>query len=88
MYTSVYGYTCYYLPPAFCPDMNSVEWLERLEDFFYVSRVPPSDHGVVAYYLLSDSVRREFYPLGQARENSFEEFKRRLLGTYGPEEST
>ncbi|KRZ61377.1 hypothetical protein T02_8512 [Trichinella nativa] len=58
MYTSVYRYTCYYLPPAFCPDMNSVEWLERLEDFFYVSRVPLSDHGVVAHYLLSDSVRQ------------------------------
>ncbi|KRY40117.1 U6 snRNA-associated Sm-like protein LSm6 [Trichinella spiralis] len=79
----------YYCPPsAFSPDMDSVEWLERLEDFFCVSRVPPSDHGVVARYLLSDSVRRELYPAGQAKEISFEEFKKRLLGTYGPEEST
>ncbi|KRY37211.1 hypothetical protein T01_7196 [Trichinella spiralis] len=51
-------------------------------------RVPPSGHGVVAHYLLSDSVRRELYPAGQARENSFEEFKKRFLGTYGPKEST
>ncbi|KRY40521.1 hypothetical protein T01_9865 [Trichinella spiralis] len=27
-------------------------------------------------------------PSGQAWENSFEELKKRLLGTYGPEEST
>ncbi|KRZ17530.1 hypothetical protein T11_13191 [Trichinella zimbabwensis] len=85
---SVYRGAYYCPPPAFRPEMDSVEWLERLEDFFCVSRVPPSDQGVVARYLLSDSVRRELYPAGQTRENSFEEFKTRLLGTYGPEEST
>ncbi|KRY09440.1 hypothetical protein T12_13894 [Trichinella patagoniensis] len=58
---------CYSPLPAFRPEMNSVEGKEWLEDFLCVSRVPPSDHGVVAHYLLSDS---------------------RLLGTYGPEEST
>ncbi|XP_003377635.1 hypothetical protein Tsp_01816 [Trichinella spiralis] len=47
-----------------------------------------SDHGVVARYLLNGSVHRELYPAGQARENSFEEFKKRLLGTYAPEELT
>ncbi|XP_003378139.1 small nuclear ribonucleoprotein F, partial [Trichinella spiralis] len=61
---------------------------EAWKTFFCVSRVPPYDHGVVARYLLSDSVRRELYPAGQAKEISFEEFKKRLLGTYGPEEST
>ncbi|KRY26887.1 hypothetical protein T01_6998 [Trichinella spiralis] len=45
--------------------MDSVEWLERLEDFLCLSRVPPSDHGMAARYLLSDSVRRELYPAGQ-----------------------
>ncbi|KRX45518.1 hypothetical protein T05_11350 [Trichinella murrelli] len=68
--------------------MDSVEWLERLEDFLCLSRVPPSDHGMAARYLLSDSVRRELYPAGQTREDSFEEFKKRLLDAYGPEEST
>ncbi|XP_003369678.1 retrotransposon gag protein [Trichinella spiralis] len=68
--------------------MDSVEWLERLEDFLCISRVPPSDHGMAARYLLSDSVRRELYPAGQTREDSFEEFKKRLLDAYGPEEST
>ncbi|KRZ50135.1 hypothetical protein T02_12699 [Trichinella nativa] len=33
-------------------------------------------------------LRRHLYPAGQARENSFEEFKRRLLGTYDLEELT
>ncbi|KRX14550.1 hypothetical protein T07_3066 [Trichinella nelsoni] len=47
----VYRGACYSPPPSFCPEMNPVEWLERLEDFFCVSRVPPSDHGVVARYL-------------------------------------
>ncbi|KRX37052.1 Transposon Ty3-G Gag-Pol polyprotein [Trichinella murrelli] len=37
---------CYCPPLAFRPDMDSVGWLERLEDFFSASRVPPSDHGV------------------------------------------
>ncbi|KRZ69679.1 Transposon Ty3-G Gag-Pol polyprotein [Trichinella papuae] len=43
---------------------------------------------MAARYLLSDSVRRELYPAGQTRDNSFEEFKKRLLDAYGPEEST
>ncbi|KRZ50459.1 Retrovirus-related Pol polyprotein from transposon 17.6 [Trichinella nativa] len=68
--------------------MDSVEWLERLEDFLCLSRVPPSDHGMAARYLLSDSVRRELYPAVQTREDSFKEFKKRLLDAYGPEEST
>ncbi|KRZ63137.1 hypothetical protein T02_14246 [Trichinella nativa] len=55
---------CYCPPLAFHPDMDSDGWLERLEDFFSASRVPPSDHGVVARYLLSDSVHRELYPAG------------------------
>ncbi|KRY60006.1 hypothetical protein T03_1301 [Trichinella britovi] len=43
---------------------------------------------MVARYLLGDSDRRELYPAGQTRENSFEEFKKRLLDAYGPEEWT
>ncbi|KRX24424.1 Retrovirus-related Pol polyprotein from transposon [Trichinella nelsoni] len=79
----------YYRPsPALRPEMDSVEWLEMLENFLCLSRVPPSDHGMAARYLLSDSVRRELYPAGQTREDSFEEFKKRLLDAYGPEEST
>ncbi|KRY23938.1 Retrovirus-related Pol polyprotein from transposon 17.6 [Trichinella patagoniensis] len=53
--------------------------------FFSASKVPPSDHGVVARYLLSDSVHRELYLAGQARENSVEEFKKRLPGQYAQE---
>ncbi|KRX34749.1 hypothetical protein T05_3654 [Trichinella murrelli] len=70
----------YYPPPAFRPEIDSVEWLERLEDFFCISRVLLPYHGMIARYLLSDIVRRELYPTGQTRENSFEEFKKRLLG--------
>ncbi|XP_003377997.1 conserved hypothetical protein [Trichinella spiralis] len=51
--------------PSAYREMDSVEWLERLEDFLCLSRVPPSDHGMAARYLLSDSVRRELYPAGQ-----------------------
>ncbi|KRZ87354.1 hypothetical protein T08_8723 [Trichinella sp. T8] len=65
---SVYRGAYYCPPPAFRPEMDSVEWLERLEDFLCISRVPPPDHGVVARYLLSDP--------------------KRLLGAYGPQEST
>ncbi|KRX58151.1 hypothetical protein T09_446 [Trichinella sp. T9] len=64
---SVYRGAYYCPPPAFRPEMDSVEWLERLEDFLCISRVPPPDHGVVARYLLSDPVRRELYPTGQER---------------------
>ncbi|KRZ81808.1 Retrovirus-related Pol polyprotein from transposon, partial [Trichinella sp. T8] len=85
---SAYRGDYYRPPPAFRPEMDSVEWLERLEDFLRLSRVPPSDRGMAARYLLSDSVRRELYPAGQTRDDSFEEFKRRLLDAYGPEEST
>ncbi|KRY44957.1 hypothetical protein T03_14580 [Trichinella britovi] len=73
--------------PAFRPEMYSVEWLERLQDFLCVSRVPLSNNDVLARYLLSDPFRRELYPAGQARENSSEEFKKRLLDAHGPEES-
>ncbi|KRY30401.1 hypothetical protein T01_6194 [Trichinella spiralis] len=88
MMPSAYRGDYYRPPPAFRPEMDSVEWLERLEDFLCLSRVPPSDHGMAARYLLSDSVHRELYPEGQTRGDSFEEFKKRLLDAYGPEEST
>ncbi|KRY54993.1 hypothetical protein T03_9296 [Trichinella britovi] len=88
MMPSAYRGDYYRPPPAFRPEMDSVEWLERLEDFLCLSRVPPSDRGMAARYLLSDSVRRELYPAGQTRDDSFEEFRRRLLDAYGPEEST
>ncbi|KRX11454.1 hypothetical protein T07_7052, partial [Trichinella nelsoni] len=42
-------------PPAFRPEMDPVGWLKRLENFLCLSRVPPSDHGMAARYLLSDS---------------------------------
>ncbi|KRX11456.1 hypothetical protein T07_12254, partial [Trichinella nelsoni] len=52
---SVYWGAYYCPPPAFRPEMDSVEWLEMLENFLCLSRVPPSDHGMAARYLLSDS---------------------------------
>ncbi|KRX26282.1 hypothetical protein T07_12964 [Trichinella nelsoni] len=52
----------YFPPPAFHPEVDSVEWLERLEDYLCISRVPVPDHGMVARYLLSDIVLRELYP--------------------------
>ncbi|KRZ79957.1 hypothetical protein T10_3024, partial [Trichinella papuae] len=78
---------CFCPPPAFCPEMDPTEWLEKLEDFFCVSGVPTSNYGVVGRYLLSDPVRRVLYPVGQARDSSFEELKIRLLNAYGLEES-
>ncbi|XP_003369349.1 zinc knuckle protein [Trichinella spiralis] len=83
MMLSAYRADYYRPPPAFRPEMDSVEWLERLEDFLCLSRVSPSDRGMAARYLLSDSVRRELYPAGQIRQDSFEEFRKRLLDAYG-----
>ncbi|KRX58867.1 hypothetical protein T09_14532 [Trichinella sp. T9] len=78
----------YFCPPlAFCPDMDAKEWLKKLEDFFRASGVPTMDYGAVGRYLLTDPVRRELYPAGQATDDSFEELKERLLNTYSLEES-
>ncbi|KRZ88972.1 hypothetical protein T08_3436 [Trichinella sp. T8] len=78
----------YFCPPlAFCPDMDAKEWLKKLEDFFRASGVPTMDYGAVGRYLLTDPVRRELYPAGQATDDSFEELKERLLNAYGLEES-
>ncbi|KRX89238.1 hypothetical protein T4E_975 [Trichinella pseudospiralis] len=57
-------------PPAFRPEMDAKEWLNKLEDFFRASGVPTMDYGAVGRYLLTDPVRRELYPPGQAT-NSF-----------------
>ncbi|KRY83423.1 hypothetical protein T4D_7667 [Trichinella pseudospiralis] len=57
-------------PPAFGPEMDAKEWLNKLEDFFRASGVPTMDYGAVGRYLLTDPVRRELYPPGQAT-NSF-----------------
>ncbi|KRZ11353.1 hypothetical protein T11_12576 [Trichinella zimbabwensis] len=79
---------------CFCPllvfrqELDPTEWLEKLEDFFCACGVLKSNYGVVGRYLLSDPVRREQYLVRQARENSFEDLKRRLLNTYGREESS
>ncbi|KRZ75497.1 hypothetical protein T10_7732 [Trichinella papuae] len=74
-------------PPAFGPEMDAKEWLKKLEDFFRASGVPTMDYGAVGRYLLTDPVRRELYPPGQATDDSFEELKERLLNAYGLEES-
>ncbi|KRY92743.1 hypothetical protein T4D_14396 [Trichinella pseudospiralis] len=55
MMPSAYRGDYYRPPPAFRSEMDSVEWLERLEDFLCLSRVPPSDRGMAARYLLIDS---------------------------------
>ncbi|KRX28183.1 hypothetical protein T07_9841 [Trichinella nelsoni] len=68
--------------------MDPTECLKKLEDFFYLSGVPTSNYGVVVPYLLSDPVHCKHYLVVQARENSFEELKRELLNTYGPENSS
>ncbi|KRY31236.1 hypothetical protein T01_14385 [Trichinella spiralis] len=70
-------------PPAFGPEMDAKEWLKKLEDFFRASGVPTMDYGAVERYLLTDPVRRELYPPGQATDDSFEELKKRLLNAYG-----
>ncbi|KRY30763.1 hypothetical protein T01_13717, partial [Trichinella spiralis] len=74
-------------PPAFGPGMDAEEWVEDLEDFLRVSGIPTKDHGAVGRRLLTAPVRRELYPPGQVRDDSFEELKKRLLNAYGPEES-
>ncbi|KRY41540.1 hypothetical protein T01_11996 [Trichinella spiralis] len=68
--------------------MDPTNCLKKLEDFFCPSGVSTSNYGLVVRYLLSDPVRCELYLVGQARENSFEELKRELLNTYGPEKSS
>ncbi|XP_003366019.1 zinc knuckle protein [Trichinella spiralis] len=67
--------------------MDAEEWVENLEDFLRASGVPTMDHGAVGRRLLTAPVRRELYPPGQVRDDSFEELKKRLLNAYGPEES-
>ncbi|KRY55603.1 hypothetical protein T03_8707 [Trichinella britovi] len=85
--TSVYTRRILLLASCICPEMDAKEWLKKLEDFFRASGVPTMDYGAVRRYLLTDSVRRELYPAGQATDDSFEELKKRLLNAYGPEES-
>ncbi|KRZ50839.1 hypothetical protein T02_7343 [Trichinella nativa] len=63
--------------------MDPTQCLEKLEDFYCANGVPTSNCGIV----VRDPVRCELYLVGQARENSFEELKRLLLNTYGPEKS-
>ncbi|XP_003373058.1 conserved hypothetical protein [Trichinella spiralis] len=77
----------FYPPPVFSPGMDAEEWVENLEDFLRASGVPTMDHGAVGRRLLTAPVRRELYPPGQVRDDSFEELKKRLLNAYGPEES-
>ncbi|KRZ56023.1 hypothetical protein T02_10008 [Trichinella nativa] len=74
-------------PPAFCPEMDAKEWLKKLEDFFRASGVPTTDYGAIGRYVLTDPMRCELYPAGQATDDSFEELKERLLNAYGLEES-
>ncbi|KRZ59062.1 hypothetical protein T02_16115 [Trichinella nativa] len=75
----------YFLPASgILPDHGCKR---KLEDFFRASGVPTMDYGAVGRYLLTDPVRRELYPAGQATDDSFEELKERLLNTYGLEES-
>ncbi|KRZ49152.1 Transposon Ty3-I Gag-Pol polyprotein [Trichinella nativa] len=73
---------CYSPPPAFRPEMNSVEGKEWLEDFLCVSRVPPSDHGVVAHYLLSDSFPRwlieRFHAMQQRENQTIEQYAQKV----------
>ncbi|KRX80007.1 hypothetical protein T06_9637 [Trichinella sp. T6] len=66
--------------------MNSVEGKEWLEDFLCVSRVPPSDHGVVAHYLLSDSFPQEstgwlierFHAMQQRENQTIEQYAQKV----------
>ncbi|KRX78003.1 hypothetical protein T06_6026 [Trichinella sp. T6] len=74
-------------PPAFCPEMDAKEWLKKLEDFFRASGVPTTDYGAIGRYVLTDPMRCELYPAGQATDDFFEELKERLLNAYGLEES-
>ncbi|KRX21534.1 hypothetical protein T07_9836 [Trichinella nelsoni] len=74
-------------PPAFCPEMDAKEWLKKLEDFFRASGVPTTNYGATGRCLLTDPVRCELDPAGQATDDSFEELKERLMNAYGLEES-
>ncbi|KRZ19074.1 hypothetical protein T11_6593 [Trichinella zimbabwensis] len=61
---------CYGPPPAFCPEMDPVEWLETMEDFFYVTGVPSSHQAASARLSVDDAARKELFPLGAPRDIS------------------
>ncbi|KRY92497.1 hypothetical protein T4D_16255 [Trichinella pseudospiralis] len=75
-------------PPA--PPSGSLQWWYQGAYYCPPPAFRPKMDSVEGWLLArwSNSVRRELYPAGQARENSFEEFKTRLLSTNGPGLST
>ncbi|KRY21352.1 hypothetical protein T12_14588 [Trichinella patagoniensis] len=78
---------CYCPPPAFSLEMDLTEWMDTVEDFIFVSGVPPSYQAASARLLMTEAVRRELYSPGSSRDSSWQELKRRLLTAYGQSES-
>ncbi|KRZ06962.1 hypothetical protein T11_12359 [Trichinella zimbabwensis] len=81
------GTACYGPPPAFSPEMDPTEWLDTVEDFFFVNGVPPSHQAASARLLMTEAVRRELFPPGLTSDISWQELKRRLLDAYGQSKS-
>ncbi|KRY98436.1 hypothetical protein T11_7636 [Trichinella zimbabwensis] len=67
--------------------MDPVEWLETMEEFLYVTGVPSSHQTASVRLSVGGAARRELFPLGAARDISWDELKRRVLDTYGHGES-
>ncbi|KRZ48680.1 hypothetical protein T02_5733 [Trichinella nativa] len=75
----------YGLPPTFSPEIDPVEWLESMEDFFVVTGVPSSQQAASARLSVNIDIRRELFPPGSPRDISWDELKRRFLDTYDHE---
>ncbi|KRY44716.1 Transposon Ty3-G Gag-Pol polyprotein [Trichinella britovi] len=81
------GNACFGPPTSFSPEMEPVEWLESMEDFFVVTGVPSSLQATSARLSVNIAVRRELFPPGSPRDISWDELKRRFLDIYGHGES-
>ncbi|KRY08755.1 Short transient receptor potential channel 5 [Trichinella patagoniensis] len=46
---------CYGLPPAFSPEMDPNEWRDTVEDYFFVSWVPPSHQAASVRLLMTEA---------------------------------
>ncbi|KRY50263.1 hypothetical protein T03_2210 [Trichinella britovi] len=78
---------CYCPPPAFSLEMDLTEWMDTVEDFIFVSGVPPYNQATSARLLMTEAGRRELFSPGSSRDSSWQELKRRLLTAYGQSES-
>ncbi|KRY79979.1 Retrovirus-related Pol polyprotein from transposon 17.6 [Trichinella pseudospiralis] len=65
------GTAGYGLLLAFSPGINPTEWLDTVEDFFFVNDVPSARQAASARLLMTKAVRRELFPPGSSDVSSW-----------------